>query len=131
MLSFSQGCFSIVSTTISSVFLLLILFFFFFNDTATTEIYTLSLHDALPISASSEFLYDDEDGKEHKGLGYVDFHIRPHLNSPAFPKVTLDSLKKLAPKFDGKFYALDDDSGIVFIDGKIEVISEGKCEKYN
>src|SRR5260370_42342581 len=33
------------------VFLLLILyiFFFFFNDTATTEIYTLSLHDALPI----------------------------------------------------------------------------------
>src|SRR2546421_6862119 len=28
---------------------LLLLFFFFFNDTATTEIYTLSLHDALPI----------------------------------------------------------------------------------
>src|SRR2546427_1859404 len=28
--------------------------FFFFNDTATTEIYTLSLHDALPIS----FVYD-------------------------------------------------------------------------
>src|SRR3712207_8908109 len=27
--------------------------FFFFNDTATTEIYTLSLHDALPISRSS------------------------------------------------------------------------------
>src|SRR3712207_9572343 len=30
-----------------------ILFVFFFNDTATTEIYTLSLHDALPISGSS------------------------------------------------------------------------------
>src|SRR2546430_7303518 len=29
-------------------------FFFFFNDTATTEIYTLSLHDALPISAEPE-----------------------------------------------------------------------------
>src|SRR5690349_23990401 len=28
----------------------MLLFFFFFNDTATTEIYTLSLHDALPIS---------------------------------------------------------------------------------
>src|SRR5438552_15737779 len=28
----------------------LFLFFFFFNDTATPEIYTLSLHDALPIS---------------------------------------------------------------------------------
>src|SRR3989442_12214398 len=31
------------------VLLLWFLFFFFFNDTATTEIYTLSLHDALPI----------------------------------------------------------------------------------
>src|SRR2546427_6256824 len=30
----------------------LIFFFFFFNDTATTEIYTLSLHDALPIYAA-------------------------------------------------------------------------------
>src|SRR2546426_12291646 len=30
-----------------------ILIFFFFNDTATTEIYTLSLHDALPILQSS------------------------------------------------------------------------------
>src|SRR2546429_4283856 len=29
--------------------------FFFFNDTATTEIYTLSLHDALPISGVSGF----------------------------------------------------------------------------
>src|SRR3989442_4582426 len=31
-------------------------FFFFFNDTATTEIYTLSLHDALPISAAVSLL---------------------------------------------------------------------------
>src|SRR6266571_8942765 len=34
--------------------LLLIFFFFLFNDTATTEIYTLSLHDALPISGEHE-----------------------------------------------------------------------------
>src|SRR6266699_4375904 len=31
---------------------MLFCFFFFFNDTATTEIYTLSLHDALPISST-------------------------------------------------------------------------------
>src|SRR2546430_17610495 len=31
------------------LYILLCFFFFFFNDTATTEIYTLSLHDALPI----------------------------------------------------------------------------------
>src|SRR2546429_7347040 len=34
-----------------------IFFFFFFNDTATTEIYTLSLHDALPISARALLLW--------------------------------------------------------------------------
>src|SRR5207245_10182923 len=34
------------------VFFLLFFFFFFFNDPATTEIYTLSLHDALPIFVS-------------------------------------------------------------------------------
>src|SRR2546430_11223404 len=32
--------------------------FFFFNDTATTEIYTLSLHDALPISLAPDFWLD-------------------------------------------------------------------------
>src|SRR2546429_6259836 len=35
----------------------LILYFFFFNDTATTEIYTLSLHDALPISLLGQNSY--------------------------------------------------------------------------
>src|SRR2546430_9867361 len=39
LLSFSHSPFVIAAS------------FFFFNDTATTEIYTLSLHDALPISA--------------------------------------------------------------------------------
>src|SRR5256886_5416080 len=39
---------SIITLYIS--ILSLMFFFFFFNDTATTEIYTLSLHDALPIS---------------------------------------------------------------------------------
>src|SRR5215216_1032201 len=34
-------------------------FFFFFNDTATTEIYTLSLHDALPISLPGDAGDDD------------------------------------------------------------------------
>src|SRR5256885_13206062 len=36
------------------------LFFFFFNDTATTEIYTLSLHDALPIYHAADQRADAE-----------------------------------------------------------------------
>src|SRR2546425_7100458 len=49
-------------------------FFFFFNDTATTEIYTLSLHDALPISslldegtAAAEAMHLTEAVAKHEG----------------------------------------------------------------
>src|SRR5580698_11613003 len=37
-------------SVIADLFFFTLSFFFFFNDTATTEIYTLSLHDALPIA---------------------------------------------------------------------------------
>src|SRR5436853_6726639 len=57
-----------------SLFLFLIclcfvLFFFFFNDTATTEIYTLSLHDALPISQVHAFPRDDRAGGARSDSG--------------------------------------------------------------
>src|SRR2546422_11761376 len=41
-----------------------LLIFFFFNDTATTEIYTLSLHDALPIYRTD---VAGRDAHEHRG----------------------------------------------------------------
>src|SRR5256885_9958691 len=44
--------------------------FFFFNDTATTEIYTLSLHDALPISAFRDILL---------AMSWDDAAVRPLL----------------------------------------------------
>src|SRR5256885_9998102 len=40
--------------------------FFFFNDTATTEIYTLSLHDALPISTVDAALQQYEQGRREE-----------------------------------------------------------------
>src|SRR2546425_8115139 len=43
-------------------YLTVLVFIFFFNDTATTEIYTLSLHDALPI-------YDDHAREPHEPRG--------------------------------------------------------------
>src|SRR5256885_8848973 len=46
-------------------------FFFFFNDTATTEIYTLSLHDALPIFHAAEA---DLAHGTHHGAALVDRH---------------------------------------------------------
>src|SRR2546430_12769260 len=44
-----------------------LLMFFFFNDTATTEIYTLSLHDALPICEAATILSSSE-AKSLSGL---------------------------------------------------------------
>src|SRR2546430_5686104 len=41
--------------------------FFFFNDTATTEIYTLSLHDALPISSATATAVPRELGERGHG----------------------------------------------------------------
>src|SRR5690606_41582080 len=54
-----------VSYSSSVLFALsIVLFFFFFNDPATTEIYTLSLHDALPILQERFGLH----GKRFKNL---------------------------------------------------------------
>src|SRR5437899_9719864 len=50
------------------------LFFFFFNDTATTEIYTLSLHDALPISSSGAWGGPPRRPNNARTFGY--FHDR-------------------------------------------------------
>src|SRR5690242_7542192 len=57
ILNFTLLCYYYCSITSLLLFIIFFLFhlfcFFFFNDTATTEIYTLSLDDALPISDRS------------------------------------------------------------------------------
>src|SRR5258706_16226519 len=54
-----------IPSLLTSLLYLPCVFFFFFNDTATTEIYTLSLHDALPIFP----LEDGEDHREPRAVG--------------------------------------------------------------
>ena len=83
--------------------------------------------------SSSERLYLEEVGKYEKdeGLGFVDVLIRPHLNSPHFPKVNLDNLEKMSKEFPETFYAMDDNTVIKIDDDKMEVISEGVWKKFN
>src|SRR2546427_11529558 len=52
-----------------------IVLFFFFNDTATTEIYTLSLHDALPISVQAERQRPGGPGPAGPGLRGDPLHL--------------------------------------------------------
>src|SRR3712207_8342753 len=61
---------------------------FFFNDTATTEIYTLSLHDALPISMVLWSRHSDRTGERRwhlalpAALGGVTIPVALYLDSP-------------------------------------------------
>src|SRR3989449_4437615 len=55
----------------------IVLFLFFFNDTATTEIYTLSLHDALPISQSSDRRSGErQDAEDRHGVARAPLRAR-------------------------------------------------------
>ena len=83
--------------------------------------------------STSERLYDekvDETAKD-EGLGYIDFLVRPHLNSPYFPKLNLENLEKMSQEFADTFYAIDDQTAIKIVDGKMEIISEGVWKKFN
>jgi len=82
---------------------------------------------------SQNILYYEQTGnfKPIKGLGFVDFEIRPHLNSPSFTKVRIDYLAELAQKNPATFYAIDDNTAVQVIDDKITVITEGKWKKFN
>src|SRR2546430_11735977 len=62
----------------------IVLVFFFFNDTATTEIYTLSLHDALPISSPPN---------HHSIHVPSSAHVRPHAAYSNCPKICTESLE--------------------------------------
>lgn len=66
-----------------------------------------------------------------KGLGFVNFHIRPHLNSNLFPRLRAKYIKEIAKKIPEPVYAIDDNSAIMVNSDKIEVVSEGKWKKYN
>src|SRR5436189_3338118 len=63
----------------------LLSFLFFFNDTATTEIYTLSLHDALPIFKTGKVVW--KRGREGDGGGSASVRSEEHtseLQSPMY-----------------------------------------------
>src|SRR2546425_5301554 len=68
-----------ISLILSSPFF----FFFFFNDTATTEIYTLSLHDALPILPQPRRLVGEEAERRRVRFGEAELaegdHLREHF----------------------------------------------------
>ncbi len=87
----------------------------------------------LSLSQSQKLYYEDlsSEYKDETGLGFVNFHVRPHLNNPSFPKVKVKYLEKLATKIPEPIYAIDDETALKVVDGKVEIVSEGKHAEFN
>lgn len=58
-------------------------------------------------------------------LGIVDFAIFPHLDHEMLPENTMADAERWAGKMPMSAYAMDDETAIKVVDGKVEVISEG------
>lgn len=65
-----------------------------------------------------------------KGLGFVDFSLEPHYNSPLFENKDDENMKKLSEQFKEPFYVIDDNTAIAVNNEKVEVISEGDWKKF-
>src|SRR5258708_29662071 len=73
--------------------------FFFFNDTATTEIYTLSLHDALPISAAALALAEESAAANRLPAKFVRCDVFEELERLAQAGETFDVVVADPPPF--------------------------------
>lgn len=92
---------------------------------------SMVVNPTLALCSKDEKIYYEEnfDYKNEEALNFVDFYIRPHLNSSHFPHARKEYLEEVAKEFSATIYALDDQSALKYDDGKIEIISEGEWLK--
>ena len=66
-----------------------------------------------------------------QGAGLVDFALIPHFENENFPDACGANAEKWAGKLACPVYAIDDQSAIKVVDGKVEVVSEGKWKRFD
>lgn len=66
-----------------------------------------------------------------QALGFVDFYFLPHLGSEYFPNVRKEKIAEAIANTTRKTYALDDESALKVVDGKVEVVTEGEYLEFN
>src|SRR3712207_989447 len=91
-------------------------YFFFFNDTATTEIYTLSLHDALPISAFRDSVKGQFQQKTGQKLSFLPFFAKAAVEAlRAYPIInaTVDGTDIVYPDHEHLSIAVDTERGLL------------------
>lgn len=77
-------------------------------------------------------LYEEPivDDDTNEGLGFVDFLVVPHMNSPYFPRAA-ELIDEVAQDIEIPLYAIDDQTAVKVVDDKVEVVTEGKWKRYN
>jgi dipeptidase E len=70
-------------------------------------------------------------GGGDRALGVVDFSIFPHLDHVDLPENTMADAEKWAAGLDVPAYAIDDQTAIQVVDGRVDVISEGHWRLFN
>jgi dipeptidase E len=68
---------------------------------------------------------------DDSAVGLVEFAIFPHLDYPGFDENTIARAEEWAAKIGVPSYAIDDETAIVWIDGEVEVVSEGNWRKFD
>ncbi len=87
---------------------------------------SMVLSKRLLLTADKPVIHENKTGKlDDSGLGWVDFYIRPHFNSPYFPQYSVEYLTNAAKTIDAPIYVIDDQTAVLVADGKEEIISEG------
>ncbi len=83
-------------------------------------------HD-LDLKLSQEIYKEDMLETENlAGLNFVDFYFLPHLNAEWFENVRRENIEEVAKNINKTIYALDDNSALKIVDGKIEVVGDGE-----
>jgi len=73
----------------------------------------------------------DRADEPDRALGVVDFALFPHLDHPMVPTNTMANAETWAATLDCPSYAIDDDTAIQVVDGRVEVISEGQWRHFD
>jgi len=76
--------------------------------------------EAAPLGAGSD-----------RGLGLVDFVVRPHLDADYFPDATMEMMERAAAKVDVPLYAFDDETALKVVDGEVEVVGDGRWRRFD
>jgi dipeptidase E len=104
---------------------------------AGSMIATPTIRTASAALENPEAYYDkdyDELGPKGRSAGrtakLVPFVVRPHVGRKEYSKLTDEYLDNLQKELDIPLYAIDDQTALKVIDGKVEVVTEGKWKPY-